>query len=146
MIQNTGELMMYIGVALCLVYPIGLIVIHTLRRSTRGKFRITSTMGLVLGLIFVAGIVLFFVGDSYRKDVSKDVMISYYEKNMAYDDLTSAQKKNIEVSIVEVKKMHESGEDISKYLPALNKFVIEEYASKGLPKENAEIYINSLSK
>lgn len=48
MIQNTGELMMYIGGALVLVYPLGVLIINILRSSTKGRFRPTSTMGIVL--------------------------------------------------------------------------------------------------
>ncbi len=54
MIQNTGELMMYIGGALVLVYPLGVLIINILCSSTKGRFRPTSTMGIVLGLCVVA--------------------------------------------------------------------------------------------
>ncbi|MBC1572113.1 hypothetical protein HCJ25_10595 [Listeria sp. FSL L7-1426] len=146
MIQNTGELMMYIGGALVLAYPIGVLIINILRSSTKGRFRPTSTMGIVLGLCVVAGIVLMFVGDSYRKDISKDVMVSYYEKNIPYEDLTKAQRKNIDVSMIDISKMNRAGEDISKYLPALEKYMYEFYISEGIPEKDAKSYMESMPK
>ncbi|EQC0677037.1 hypothetical protein ACY2DU_001798 [Listeria innocua] len=146
MIQNTGELMMYIGGALVLVYPLGVLIINILRSSTKGRFRPTSTMGIVLGLCVVAGIVLIFVGDSYRKDISKDVMVSYYEKNIPYDDLTKAQRKNIDASIIDISKKSKAGEDVSKYVPALEKYMYESYISNGISEKDAKIYMESFLK
>ncbi|ECL7896402.1 TPA: hypothetical protein LWI60_000295 [Listeria innocua] len=146
MIQNTGELMMYIGGALVLVYPLGVLIINILRSSTKGRFRPTSTMGIVLGLCVVAGIVLIFVGDSYRKDISKDVMVSYYEKNIPYDDLTKSQRKNIDASMINISKMNKAGEDVSKYVPALEKYMYESYISNGISEKDAKIYMESFLK
>ncbi|MDT0017513.1 hypothetical protein QJV03_10000 [Listeria swaminathanii] len=146
MIQNTGELMMYLGGALVLAYPIGVLIINILHSSTKGRFRPTSTMGIVLGLCVVAGIVLMFVGDSYRKDISKDVMVSYYEKNIPYEDLTKAQRKNIDASLININKMRRSGEDVSKYLPALEKYMYEFYIYEGIPEKDAKSYIESMAK
>lgn len=46
MIQNTGELMMYIGGALVLVYPLGVLIINILRSSTKGDFALQARWGL----------------------------------------------------------------------------------------------------
>ncbi|HFK0084567.1 TPA: hypothetical protein ACGY55_001845 [Listeria monocytogenes] len=113
MIQNTGELMMYIGGALVLVYPLGVLIINILRSSTKGRFRPTSTMGIVLGLCVVAGAVLIFVGDSYRKDISK---------------------------------MNKAGEDVSKYVPALEKYMYESYIADGISEKDAKSYMESFLK
>ncbi|EAD7213932.1 TPA_asm: hypothetical protein GYZ23_09900 [Listeria monocytogenes] len=146
MIQNTGELMMYIGGALVLVYPLGVLIVNILRSSTKGRFRPTSTMGIVLGLCVVAGIVLIFVGDSYRKDISKDVMVSYYEKNIPYKGLTKAQRKNISVSVINISKMNKAGEDVSKYVPALEKYMYESYIADGISEKDAKSYMESFLK
>lgn len=141
MVQNNGELMLYVGGALCLLYPIGALIINLLFSATRGKFRPTSTMGIVLGVSFLIGLVLIFVGDSYRKDISKDVMLSYYNQNIPFEQLTSAQKKNIDVSIVDISRMKDSNEDVSKYLPALEKYMTEKAIIElGYTKEEAEAY------
>ena len=141
MVQNIGELMMYIGGALCLLYPIGALIINLLFSATRGKFRPTSTMGIVLGLAFLTGGVLTFVGDSYRKDISKDVIVSYYNENISYEQLTSAQQKNIDCAFIDIVQMKKEKKDILKYIPAFEKYITEKaIADLGYSKERAEEY------
>ncbi|GLC78595.1 hypothetical protein [Lacrimispora brassicae] len=142
MVQNTGELIIYIGAAMSLCAFVGLFVCNFV---TSRWFPFTNTMGIVIMLMFFGGIILFFVGDSYRKDISKDVMLSYYENNIDYEDLTQAQRKNISVSIVDISNMRRNGADVSKYLPALKKYMFSYYLSNGSSKEEAEYYMESFA-
>lgn len=43
-------------------------------------------------------------------------------------------------------KMKRAGEDVSKYLPALEKYMYEFYISEGIPEKDTKSYIESMAK
>lgn len=145
MIQNAGALMFIIGVILVLLLPVGAILINLLNIITKGRFPITNIMGVVLGISCVLGVVLMFVGDSYRKDISKDVMLTYYNQNIAYVELTPAQQKNISTAMANIRRMQKEKKDMSKYLPALEKYVAEKtIVERNCTQQEAEEYAKEI--
>ena len=54
-----------------------------------------------------------------------DMVLSFYEQNISYKDLTPEQAKNITVAAVELANANRAGRDISKYRAAMEKYLKE---------------------
>lgn len=130
MFQNAGEAVSYVGLTLVLIF-VARIVIAKVRRlihmgSPPPPF--SKSRFLVSALLLIVGCALAGLGDHYRVSMSKDMVLSFYEHNIPYKDLTPAQAKNVTVATVELANANRAagkGADLSKYRPAVEKYLKE---------------------
>lgn len=133
---------MVIGYVFVVLVIAEIIVFRFLRFT---KIRPSLTVILISAIVFIVGVALAGIGDHYRVSMSKDMVLSYYEKNIPYEKLTTAQQKNITCATVELMNATRNGQDISRYRPAMEKYLTEE-AIVGLrySPEKAEEHAKSL--
>ena len=136
MFQNIGEVISYLGVFIFIVpFVIGL---AEKVAQFSGRSFATHKLGVVTIVMIPAGLIMFFCGDSYRKKISPDVMLSYYEQNLKYSELTDKQKRNILSTQIYLPQFFKQGKDVSKYLPALKEYSYQEYIAEGRTPEEAK--------
>lgn len=136
MFQNIGEVISYLGIFIFIVpFVIGL---AEKVAQFFGRSFATHKLGTVIIFMLPAGLIMFFCGDSYREKISPDAMLSYYEQNLKYSELTDKQKRNILSTQIYLPQFFKQGKDVSKYLPALKEYSYEEYISEGRTPQEAK--------
>lgn len=136
MFQNIGEVISYLGIFIFIVpFIIGL---AEKIAQFFGRSFATHKLGVVIIVMIPAGLIIYFCGDSYRKKISPDVMLSYYEQNLKYSELADKQKINILFAQIDLPQYFKQGKDVSKYLPALIEYSYQEHIAEGHTPEEAK--------
>lgn len=142
MFQNSGEVIMDVGLFLCSIFFILLILVQIAR--VIGRPFLSHKLGTVMLLCLIYGITIYMIGDSYRIRIASDVMLSYYEQHIKYNELTSKQKRNIMSAEISLPHYYKEGKDVSRYLTALKEYSYQEYISEGRTPEEAKEAIEYL--
>lgn len=136
MFQNIGEVISYLGVFIFII-PLVIGLAEKIARFFGRSFA-THKLGVVIIVMIPAGLIMFFCGDSYRTKISPDVMLSYYEQDLKYNELTDKQKINILFAQIDLPQNFKQGKDVSKYLPALIEYSYQEKIAEGHTPEEAK--------
>lgn len=136
--QNTGELVIYIGIGFIAVSVITFIIYRILYAFAFNKVADYAQVTMnILCMIFITGGVMAFYGDSLRVSMSKDALVNLNEQNISYSELTKAQRKNIDCAMLDLRGL-EDKEKAKQYIPAFERYWFEKSISEGLSEEDSK--------
>ncbi|WP_237220780.1 hypothetical protein, partial [Salmonella enterica] len=96
--------------------------------------------------LLIYGLIIAYIGQSYKDRICNDVMLSYYEQGINYSELTPSQRINILYASIHMPIDFKKGNDVSKYLPALEKYTYQSKIYKHKSIEEAKEETNQFMK
>ncbi|EGS7323744.1 hypothetical protein I4R29_002221 [Salmonella enterica] len=147
MFLNSGEVIMYFG---CFLFSLPFILV-LIRKvlffvGLQYNFLHSHKAGVAFGLLLIYGLIIAYIGQSYKDRICNDVMLSYYEQGINYSELTPSQRINILYASIHMPIDFKKGNDVSKYLPALEKYTYQSKIYKHKSIEEAKEETNQFMK